>query len=452
MGEITTIPWCDHTFNPWWGCTEAGPGCASCYARESDHGWGGDHWGQGKPRRYFGDDHWREPVRWNRAAEAAGQRRHVFCASMADVFDNEVDQSHRERLWALICATPWLDWLVVTKRIPNALKMLPVDWGDGYPNVWLISTVVTQAEADRDIPRLAAIPARIHGLSIEPQLEAIDLSRFALDSRWWVICGGESGAQARPFRLDWARALRDRCAATGTAFFMKQIGSAPEGVRRAGKGEDPGEWSEDLRVRQFPVPTVAVAPTEPASALLPVMPLLPHLPRADDRLDTRVVSHNPSSAAAPNDANDDRDTLVPKGKRRTDYDPDALPIHSDETMAAIWYGQEAGKALQRGETWEHWREVGRALELGVRDLMHALGINDRQQAGRKWSEPFGDWLRRYEFDWIDKGARARLLDCMANIEAIEAWRDKLRETDRKKLAPMEPPRCDLGALARQPAP
>lgn len=278
MAETTGIAWTDATWNPWWGCMKVGPGCDHCYAEVLDHRVGGDHWGAGKPRRYFGEKHWNEPLRWNRKAAETGERKLVFCASMADVFDNEVEQEHRERLWALIRATPALTWQIVTKRIGNAVKMLPADWGDGYANVWLIETVVNQDEADRDIPKLLATPARVRGLSVEPQLGPIDaawaLSRNRLDIGAgflrrgvfspgmetlrpldWIICGGESGSQAeaRPFHIEWAESIRDQCVTAGAAFFMKQTGSNPVGFPGiTGKGDQPHEWPVDLRVREFP--------------------------------------------------------------------------------------------------------------------------------------------------------------------------------------------------------
>ncbi len=171
---------------------------------------------------------------------------------MGDVFDNEVNQRHRERLWGLIRATPSLIWQIVTKRIGNAPRMLPADWGDGWRHVWLITTVVTQGEVDRDIPKLLDVPAAVRGISVEPQLEAIKLDH-CVDLLDWVICGGESGSGARPFDLGWARRLRDCCGAAGVAFFMKQVGANPIGLRvKHPQGEDPQEWPADLRVREFP--------------------------------------------------------------------------------------------------------------------------------------------------------------------------------------------------------
>ena len=179
MGAVTKIEWCDHTFNPWWGCTQVSPLCDHCYAMMLEARWHKRaHWGPGAPRRYFGGAHWREPLTWQHAAQAEGRRHSVFCASMADVFDNEVDQAMRDRLWSLIRQTAKLDWIVLTKRIGNAPEMLPKDWGGGYPNVWLLISV-DQAGLERDLPKLLAISAVVHGLSIEPQLTPVHLGDFA---------------------------------------------------------------------------------------------------------------------------------------------------------------------------------------------------------------------------------------------------------------------------------
>jgi len=292
MAETTGISWCDATFNPWWGCTKVSPACDSCYAERDAKRYGFDIWGPGKERRYFGDKHWNEPRKWNAKAAKEGKRLRVFCASMADVFDNEVDQVHRDRLWQLIKETPNLDWLIVTKRIGNARTMLPADWGDGYANVWLIITVIDQAEADRDVPKLLTTPARVRGLSIEPQLGAVDLTQILIPGRWgrgrksllnaltgelhdattgcivsdgqaldWVICGGESGPKARPVHPDWIRSLRDQCQAAEVAFHFKQwgewhpndhaikgdTGHTRVGKKKAGHLLDGREW------REFPI-------------------------------------------------------------------------------------------------------------------------------------------------------------------------------------------------------
>jgi protein gp37 len=231
MGAATKIEWCDHTFNPWWGCTEVSPLCDRCYAMTLDLRWfKRAHWGPGAPRRYFGDAHWREPLKWDRLAQAQRHRSRVFCASMADVFDNEVDQALRDRLWSLVGETPNLDWVILTKRIGNAPKMLPADWGAGYPNVWLLASVDQTALA-RDARKLLAIPAVVHGVIIEPQLAPVRLGNFARALQW-VIVGGESGAGARPFHLEWARSLIAECGASGTAIFVQKMGCKPFEHRR----------------------------------------------------------------------------------------------------------------------------------------------------------------------------------------------------------------------------
>jgi len=222
MAENSKIAWTDNTFNPWVGCLRVSPGCDNCYAAAIDKRFGGTRWdGDDLPERTSAAN-WKLPLRWNRKAEKLGIRTKVFCASMADVFDNRVPEKWRTDLFELIKATPNLDWIILTKRIGNVKKMLPADWGRGYQNVWLLVTVVNQKEADRNIHKLLDTPAKIRGLSIEPQLEEVNLNKFIahLD---WVICGAESGPNCRPFELNWARALRDQCQETGTAFFYKQM-------------------------------------------------------------------------------------------------------------------------------------------------------------------------------------------------------------------------------------
>ena len=279
MGEISRISWTDATFNIAWGCTEVGPGCDFCYARELAARFG-YKWGHGVPRRYFGDQHWNDPLRWNKKAKKAGKRMKVFCSSMADVFDIEIDQSVRDRLWRLIEDTPWLDWQLLTKRISNAGAMLPIRWGwygNNCPkNIWLGITVVNQEEANRDVPKLLRFHEfAIRWLSIEPQLEPVDLRTITTPDGdgpsseliWigvggsidWVVCGGESGdCHVRSFDLSWARSLRDQCAAANVPFFMKQLGSQPKGfIRPYGKKaiykwDEPEYWPADFRVQEFP--------------------------------------------------------------------------------------------------------------------------------------------------------------------------------------------------------
>jgi protein gp37 len=286
MGEHTKISWCDHTFNPWEGCTKISPGCAHCYAETRNQRFsGGENWGKGAPRRRTKPNNWKLPLKWDRDARGEGpatlecpsceapwsecdcgfaQRKpRVFCASLADWLDDEVPIEWLADLLDLIRQTPNLEWLLLTKRPENwRARMKKVAqlfnessfdgdphnenlrrtclmvraWLDFTPpaNVWIGTTVEDQIRADERIPILLLIPAKVRFLSCEPLLGPVDISAHrpriseTFDSPLllpdWVICGGESGKDARPMNPDWARSLRDQCQAAGVSFFFKQWG------------------------------------------------------------------------------------------------------------------------------------------------------------------------------------------------------------------------------------
>jgi len=315
----SAIEWTDHTFNPWEGCQKVGPGCDHCYAETHNARFAGGtaiNWGPGAPRRRTTAANWRKPLAWNKNHEAFfaqhGRRQRVFCASLADVFDNEVDPQWRADLILLIKQTPHLDWLLLTKRIGNAHEMLneacrkvlgnsvcgwsnnPLKSGPILENVWIGATIINQAEADRDIPKLLAVPAAKRFLSMEPLLGPVNLrlptrtwtnsggyatcdhccnndrcddpthlSRgrpdYAPHRRCphcrgtgngkpicWVILGGESGPGARPMHPDWARSLRSQCEAAGVQFFFKQWGEW-QPRDHATTGADPEQEQAYLR-------------------------------------------------------------------------------------------------------------------------------------------------------------------------------------------------------------
>lgn len=269
MAENTKIEWCDHTFNPWIGCTKVSAGCSNCYAERQDghRKWTPEGWGKGKPRRRTSEANWKKPLAWNRKAEEAGVRLQVFCASLADVFDPEVSDKWREDLFTLIADTPHLDWLLLTKR-PEEIErfmddacwpetgcpMFGVD-GELFENIWLGVSVESQEQANERIPILLQAPARVRFLSCEPLLGPLSLWCIN-DGSWydcegadcydclkgtafwsnddhgigggpvidWVIVGGESGPGARPMHPDWVRSLRGQCADAGVPFLFKQWG------------------------------------------------------------------------------------------------------------------------------------------------------------------------------------------------------------------------------------
>lgn len=222
MAEHSSIEWTDHTFNPWWGCIKVSPGCVNCYAETWANRYGHDVWGKTKGRRLFGENHWKQPLNWNHKALQEDKRYRVFCASMADVFEeHEQLESERQKLWSIIEDTPQLDWLLLTKR-PENMKLL-APWEIWPQNVWAMTSVENQKEANLRIPFLIDIPASIIALSIEPLLGRVDIEAW-IDRIDWVIVGGESGKNARPMHIEWVRELRDLCIDTNTAFFFKQWG------------------------------------------------------------------------------------------------------------------------------------------------------------------------------------------------------------------------------------
>ncbi|MGY2053260.1 phage Gp37/Gp68 family protein [Methylobacterium sp. JK268] len=226
MAENTKIEWAHHTMNFWVGCTAITPACDNCYAfawaKRAGHPelWDGQ-------RRRTTPANWRKLVKWDAAAAAAGERHRVFSNSLADFFDNQVEDRWRNDAWHFINRAPNLDFLLLTKRPQNIAKMLPGPdigapaWGDGWPNVWLGTTVEDRARL-RNVDHLRAVPARVRFLSCEPLLE--DLGEFDLTGIHLVIVGGESGPGARPMPAEWARSIRDHCSAAGVAYHFKQHG------------------------------------------------------------------------------------------------------------------------------------------------------------------------------------------------------------------------------------
>jgi len=299
VGENSGISWTTHTFSPWVGCTKISPGCKYCYAEVYDRRTGGvpkrqrkdpgvseSRWGVNGRRVKTAVRNWRLPLKWNEEARSKPSPTYVFCSSLADVFEDRPELTPwREELFALIDATPYLTWQLLTKRPENIARMMPAyAFGPHRPNVWLGTSVEDQQRAEERLPYLVKQSAVVRFVSCEPLLEAVDLLKWlgALD---WVIVGGESGEDARPFLFDWARDILNQFGRLGEAprVFIKQMGSvpcmrrehlrdatrfehrmqqdprpgAPVGYVRAWFADDAGgdmdDWPPDLRVREFPV-------------------------------------------------------------------------------------------------------------------------------------------------------------------------------------------------------
>lgn len=278
MSENSKISWTDSTFNPWWGCQKVSPACEHCYAETLAKRTGFGRAWSGQYRR-FDQKHFNEPLRWNQKAEKAGVKRRVFTGSMCDIldsFETIKDPDLHERLvtdrrltFQIIEKTPFLEWLLLTKRPENIQDCLPSRWIISPPeNVRLGITVENQEMADKRITILLNSWSGKNFISVEPMLSAVNLTkvkwakipidpknyvfgapppdemwslRNALQSRpgdefnkpligiQWVICGGESGTMARPMHPDWVRDLRDQCVNADVPFFFKQWGEwAPD--------------------------------------------------------------------------------------------------------------------------------------------------------------------------------------------------------------------------------
>ena len=270
MAENSKIEWTDHTFNPWVGCTNISPGCDHCYAEAWSKRSGLVKWGN-SPRRRTSEAYWRAPLKWQAIAAAFeaqhGRRQRIFCASLADVFDNQADVAWRTDLFDLIAATPSIDWLLLTKRPQNIGKMLPERWpAGGMPNVWLGTTAEDQPRFDHRWPLLARIPAAVRFISYEPAIGPLRLNSSHDAQPDWLIAGGESGHGARPMRAVWVRDIVADCRAHGVAPFFKQWGAignnplvaeqrqtakAAAAADTYGKG---GGLLDGQVVRQFPNP------------------------------------------------------------------------------------------------------------------------------------------------------------------------------------------------------
>jgi protein gp37 len=233
MAEKTAIAWTDFTFNPWMGCHKVSQGCTHCYAETLTKGRMGkpDLWGLTGTRQRTSPSYWRRPLRWNADAELAGTPKLVFCASLADVFEDHGTpdapgpNQWRADLWPLIRETRWLDWQLLTKRPENFSRMLPDDWSvENYPNVWLGTSIEDQRVDERAV-YLTSVPAVVHFVSYEPAIGPLDLV-WTLPDIEWVIVGGESGPGYRKMNLDWARDMQRQVRDAGQAFFFKQD-SAP---------------------------------------------------------------------------------------------------------------------------------------------------------------------------------------------------------------------------------
>lgn len=255
MSESTIIAWTDHTFNAWMGCEKVSEGCRNCYAATlTKNRMGLDLWGKQAPRQVTKAP-WKSVLQWNAAARGGeagllgpGMPHLTFTGSLMDWAEDRPDLAEpRARMWETIRACKHLWFQMLTKRPQNILKFLPDDWGEGYENVWIGTTIEDNRVAHRG-DYLREVPAVVRFVSYEPAIGPLDqLDLTGID---WVIYGGESGPGHRPEDKQWARDMRARCVDRNIAFFHKQS---------AGYRTELGIELDGQIVREFPTPRITVA-------------------------------------------------------------------------------------------------------------------------------------------------------------------------------------------------
>lgn len=259
MAQNSGIEWTHHTGNLWWGCTKVHEGCDNCYAEALAKRTGSDIWGNDKPRK-AGKSIWNDFLKWQALAHSAGEVHRCFVGSMMDIFEKSMplidwkgnpaidasdgspigSEALRDRFFnEIIPACPNLMFLLLTKRPSNINKMIPASWKYTPPkNVMFGTSPVNQPTFDTLVRQLLNVNGR-RFLSIEPQLDFIAPRPEDLQGIDWIIQGGESGPNKRPFQLSWAMVMQEICIRERVPYFFKQI----DKVRPV---------PENMKIRQFP--------------------------------------------------------------------------------------------------------------------------------------------------------------------------------------------------------
>jgi protein gp37 len=236
VADGSAIEWTDATWNPVTGCTKITRGCDNCYAArfsERFRGVPGHPFEQGfdltlRPERL------EQPLAWTKP-------RMIFVNSMSDLFHKEVPSGFIDRVFETMERAEWHTFQLLTKRSSLMRDYLSKRYSNRTPppHVW-VGVSVEDSRSKTRIGHLSASPAAVRFLSVEPLIGS--LGPLNLDGIHWVIAGGESGPGARPMHIDWAREVRDQCAAQQVPFFFKQWGGARP--KSGGRELDGREWND----------------------------------------------------------------------------------------------------------------------------------------------------------------------------------------------------------------
>ena len=248
MGKESAIQWTTHTWNPWQGCKKKSAGCKFCYMYRDKTKYGQDPTVvvRSKPATFNKPLTWKDPA-------------YVFLASWSDFWNEEADE-WREEAFRIIKATPHLTYQILTKLPERIPSHLPKDWGAGYPNVWIGTSVEDQDAWDKRHPHMNEFAAVQKFFSFEPLIGPIHLWGWYPDKAWAII-GGESGNERgdflyRPCERAWIDWLIQQCRAMGLSIFVKQMGTYLSHHMHLldRHGGDWDEWPPEYRIREFPKP------------------------------------------------------------------------------------------------------------------------------------------------------------------------------------------------------
>ncbi len=206
-------------WNLWHGCKRISPGCKNCYVYRRDDSIGIDASDVHKTKSFD------LPIRKNRAGEykmPSGSM--VYTCFTSDFFIEEADE-WRVDAWKMIRQRQDCTFFIITKRIDRFFVSLPEDWGDGYDNVVISSTVENQAMADYRLPILLEVPIKHKGIACEPLLEKVDLKKYLTSEIEFAAAGGESGKNARICDFEWIIDIRNACCDAGVPFSFHQTGA-----------------------------------------------------------------------------------------------------------------------------------------------------------------------------------------------------------------------------------
>lgn len=257
MNRNSGISWTHDTWNPWLGCDKVSEECLHCYIGRELRKQHREPWG----KVYRAITTWRKPEKWQRDLQTTNIYMRMFTCSLSDFFHAKADD-WRDEAWHIIHNTPNCVYLILTKRPERIARHLPADWGDGYPNVWLGTSIGSNKTIYRaDV--LRKVPAAVRFFSCEPLLEDIS-DKLDIGGIQWIIAGGESGegeeyrydpqsdwrnrpdTGRRTMKLEWAYKLYMAANTAGTPYFFKQVTAT-----RSGQGVDKLLGHE---IHEFPAP------------------------------------------------------------------------------------------------------------------------------------------------------------------------------------------------------